>query len=183
MFVYGFAGPHDWIVAVIIFALIAGLIVWAVWRVVAALGRRFELSRRAQFAIVGVLAAAVGITAVVLRIDRLNALEETCQTEVLKHEQLSGSSNFEIKQHIDFWNKHVSGYWGISKPYEEPKVLLTIEYLKDGRKHRAHLQCRYGKIPDSGNPPQVRFDKVEPWWPDVLNEQNAWVPLERPRRP
>jgi hypothetical protein len=183
MFVYGFAGPHDWMVVVLILAVIAGLVAWGVWRMVAALGRRFGLTRRMQFAVVGVLAAAVAAAVVLLRIDRLDALEKTCQSELLKHDRLSGSSGLEITKHVNFWDNHASGYWGISKPYEDPKVWLTFQYVKDGRKHRSFLWCRFAKIPDSGDPPKVRFDRLDGWWPDVLNEQNAWVPVERPRRP
>lgn len=182
MFVYGFAGPYDWIIVVVFLALIAALIIWGVWRAIGAMGRWLGLTRRTQLAVGGVLAAVTCATAIWLRIDRLDAMERTCQDEVMKHERLSDSSHFEITKHVNFWNQPVSGYWGISRPYEEPKVFLWIEYIKDGRKHQAFLTCRYAKIPNSGNPPQVRFEKIEPWWPNVLSEQNAWVPAERPRR-
>ena len=182
MFVYGLAGPNDWILVLTIAVLLAGLIAWGAWRAVRALGRKYELTRRTQFAIFGGLVCAVCVAVVAFRIDRLDALERICQTEVLSHERLSGISNFEITQHINYWNNHVSGYWGISKPYEEPKVTLKIQYDKNGKKHQSFLTCRYGKVPNSGNPPQVRFERVEPWWPDVLDEQNRWVPVERPRR-
>ena len=179
MFVYGFSGPNDWIVVLAIAAALAGLIACGVWRLIGALCRRFGLSRRTQFAIAGGLACAICAAVIVLRIDRLDALEQTCRDEVLKQELLSGHSEFTIRKHINFWDNHVSGYWGISKPYEEPQVMLDFRYVKAGRKHSGFSTCRFAKIPDSGNPPKLRFDKVEPWWPNVLDASNSWVPVER----
>jgi hypothetical protein len=183
MFVYGFSGPYDWIVVLAIAVALASLIAWGVWRAVQALGRRFALARRTQFAICGTLVCTVCATVVVLRIDRLDAMEQICQTEILKQDRLSGVSDFEITKHVNFWDNHVSGYWGISKPHEEAKVFLWIQYVKDERKHQGFLTCRYSRIPDSGDPPRVQFERVEPWSPNVLSEQNSWVPAERPRRP
>ena len=113
-----------------------------------------------------------------LRIDRLDALEQTCRAEVMKQERLSGSSDFEIRKHVNFWDKHVSGYWGISKPYEDPKVTLEFQYVKDGRKHRGFSRCHYAKIPDSGNPPKVRFDRST-LVAQRADASNSWVPAER----
>lgn len=179
--IYGLAGPHDWIVVVAIGILLAGLIAWGVWRIIGALCRRYALSRRTQFAIFGALGLAVCVAGVAASIDRLDALERICEAEVRKHDKLSGSSDFEIKKHLNHWKQYTSSFWGISEPYQDPQVTMTIQFVKDGKKHQSYLTCRYAKILNSGDPLRLQFHQVRFHSFDFLDDQNRWMPAEKCR--
>jgi hypothetical protein len=179
--IYGFAGPHDWIVILAIAVLIAGVLAWGLWRIIGALCRRYTLSRHMHFMIFGAFVLAVCMTGVAISIDSLDGLERICEAEVRKHEKLSGSSDFEIKKHLNYWKQYTSSFWGISEPYQDPQVTMTIHFVKDGKKHQSFLACRYTKIPNSGDPPRLQFHQVRFHSFDFLKDGNRWMPAEKCR--
>jgi hypothetical protein len=54
--------------------------------------------------------------------------------------------------------------------------MIRLNFVRDGVEHYAWIDCWFAKVPDSGNPPQLVFDRVEFTSDDVQNEKGQNVP-------
>ena len=161
--------------------VLAGIVVFGtLWSIYRAVCRKLGVSIRTQLLVVGgICATSLGFL-VFESIDRLKGIEKTCESELLKTERVSGADPVVIGAHYDFWTRRISGGgwfmpW-VSEPYQTPKVMMMVNFFRDGVQHYASIDCWFAKVPDSGNPPQVVFERVEFISDDVLNERGQRVP-------
>jgi hypothetical protein len=167
--------------------VLAGIVVsWTLWSIYRAVCRKFGVSTRTQLLVVGGICVTVLGVLIFESIDRLKGIEKTCESELLKTERVSGAAAVVIGAHYDFWTRRISGGgwitpW-VSEPYQTPKVMMMVNFFRDGVQHYASINCWFAKVPDSGNPPQVVFQRVEFISDDVLNERGQRVPWQpKPR--
>jgi hypothetical protein len=78
----------------------------------------------------------------------------------MKSARIAGASELEIRKHVNGWNGYTAGF-DYFKPFEDPKVFLSIWFTREGLKHRVWVTCHFSKIPGSGDPPQLRFEKLD----------------------
>ena len=106
-----------------------------------------------------VLVLLPGGVAIEIWRDKLDALEQSCQSEFMKSEQASGASELEIRSAQ--WHCGRGGrtcgraivvelIGSYTEPFVDPKVMLWIWFTRDGRKHYTLATCRFVKIPGSG---------------------------------
>ena len=170
----------------ILLAVAAGLL-WLLWRGFRIVCRKLGASTRTQLLVgggIGAIALGFGIFE---SIDRLEGIEKTCEAELLKTDRIAGADPVVIGAHYDFWTRRMSGGgwfmpW-VSEPYQTPKVMMRINFFRDGVQHYASIDCWFAKVPNSGNPPQVVFERVEFVADDVLDERGQRVPWHPKPRP
>jgi hypothetical protein len=165
---------------------IATTMLFGLWRLIRATCRRFRMADRSQSAVASASCLATVVLVVTLSADRLTGLERTCRSELSKAEIMHGATALRIEQHHDFWNKTVSGGsfvmpW-VSEPYTDPKTVLVVQFVRNERLHKAWVECQFARVPDSGTPPAVTFQKLQVAWVNVLDERKRWVPLPRSTR-
>ena len=78
---------------------------------------------------------------------------------------MQGATDLQIEKHYDFWTRTISGGgWSgagwTSRPYEEPKVWLIINFTRENRRHNAFITCMF-KVPNTGEPPQLVLQNVQ----------------------
>lgn len=183
---------HTPLEAAVVWLIAAALVVGCLTVLVAifrATFRYLKASETAQvFVLSGCAAAVMGLGAFwFIRATSLDDLERDCRDHILAQPQMAGVSHLSAEKHIDFWNYGASGGgfvdpWSVP-PHTEPKVMMdTRFYRDDGRPHYSWMQCFYKPRPNSGNPPQLVFDKVDLGWEFVLDEAGhhvAWHPVVR----
>jgi hypothetical protein len=159
--ILGFSDPVSrWIVLSVLLATAAWILALA-WFVFRAVCRRLHVRPRTQAVIAIAFVLFLCAAAFEIWRDKLSALEQVCKNEFMKSDRLAAASELEIKKHVDGWNKGWSTMWGYTEPFVDPLVWLWISFIRDGEKHHMQVKCRFTKIPGSGEPPQLRFDKLE----------------------
>lgn len=131
---------------------------------------------------VGICTAAV-VLWVWSRSGRLDDLENICRSELVKSARMAGTTHLAVYQHYDFWTKTISGGgfvapW-ISHPYETPKVSLVVNFTRDGETRSGWVDCIFSQIPNTGDPPRLAFQKINPWIESVfvrVGDQYRWMP-------
>jgi hypothetical protein len=183
--------PVEFAVIWLFIALILVGVLFALTAIVRAILRKSQLSETARAVILSGAAAAVIAFAAfwVIRANSLDSLERDCRDHILAQPQMAGVSHLSADQHYDFWNYGASGGgfvapWSVS-PHTDPKVvMMTHFYRDDGQLHYASwTECLYKLKPDSGNPPQLAFDKVKFGWEYVVDEAGhhvGWHPAAIP---
>ncbi|HUL09234.1 MAG TPA: hypothetical protein VLV76_23085 [Candidatus Acidoferrum sp.] len=109
-------------------------------------------------------ASAVGIHAFINR-DGLEGIEYECRDALLRNDAMIGTTGLRIEKHYNWWEKTYTMSWvllgAISKPYENPLVEFAIRFKgQGGLPHKAWASCHFAIIPDSGQPPKVRFESI-----------------------
>jgi hypothetical protein len=158
-------GAVDKVVAVLVIACLGGALFVGVWSALRAIGRKLGIGDTYQIFIAGGACATPFLVWMLVNFDRLDSLERTCKSELLKTRRMAGATEVSVEEHYDFWTKTISGGgmaapW-ISRPYETPKVWLTVEFTREGEGHRAFIECVFSKIPNTGDPPEVTFQGVQ----------------------
>ncbi len=118
-------------------------------------------------------ALAIGLHAYINR-DGLEGIEYECRDALLSSDAMIGTTDLRIERHYDWWENTYTMSWvllgAISKPYEDPRVEFLIRFKRqDGFPHSAWTQCQFAIIPDSGQPPKVRFECVQLLWENVID--------------
>jgi hypothetical protein len=147
-----------------------------------------RLTRR-QWIILGAVltpASAIGIIAA-LNWDGLTAMEYECRDALLGSEAMIAVTDFRIERHLNWWEKTYTLSWVLlgaeSKPYQNPLVEFLVNFKRqDGLPHKASVRCQFAIVPNSGEPPQVRFDSVRIQWEMFADpEHHRWEPWFRNR--
>jgi hypothetical protein len=174
------------IVWFILAAIAMGLLLGAVKFINVALRRYAVGSTPRNFILSsGAATAIAGVVFWIVWAGSLNSLERDCRRHILAEPYMEGVNGFSADQHIDFWDYGASGGgfvapWSV-EPHVEPKVIIMAGFNRgDFRLHQAWIECHYTKRPDSGDPPQLVFDKVYISGEDVLVD-NRFVPWHQPR--
>ena len=127
------------------------------------------------------LLSSVGVYANIDR-DGLDPIELECRDKLLTSPEMAGIRDFTIREHYNWWEKTYSdtglAVGAPSEPYQDPRIEMVVEFARDdGLPHRASAQCLFAKIPNSGEPSLVRFDRIEIGWENHLNPQTSeWEP-------
>jgi hypothetical protein len=165
--IIGFSDPVSrWIVLAVLLAIALGILA-LLWLIFRAVCRKLGVRQRTQTVIAVIFVVLLCGGGIEIWRDKLDDLEQSCNSEFMKSERASGASELDIRKHVNLW-KGWSNMWGYTEPYVDPKVMLWIWFPHEGRKHYTQVTCHFIKISGSGEPPQLRFDKLEiqePSWP------------------
>lgn len=118
--------------------------------------------------------------------DRLEGVEIECWDQLLTSPAMADAGDFIVVKHYNWWERTYSGsmFAGgeLYKPYQDPRVEMLIEFKRqDGMRHRAWIECRFLKVPNSGNPPQIQFEQVRLDWENHLVNGTSWEPWYPPK--
>jgi len=181
----GLGGPTAKIVIIFVLTCASVGLLWALWSVGRAVGRRMGLRRTAQGLLAGGLCMAPVAILLAATLDRLSETERICKSELLKAERMAGTTSLTIDRHFDFWTKTISGGgpfmpW-VSPPYRTAKVEMEIRFFRDGRPHRARIECLFTKVANSGDPPEIAFEQVSFSSEDRLSDVDRFEPWHPPK--
>jgi hypothetical protein len=136
------------------------------WFAARAVCRKFHLAKRAQLLVATTVCLVPAAAWAVSRIDRLDAHERTCFAETMKTPRMATARDVTIEKHFNFWTQTITGGgfgtigW-VSKPYTDAKVWLYLVYTRDHERYATTVECRFAKLPDTGNPPAIAFQSVD----------------------
>ncbi len=143
--ILGFSDPVSrWVILAILLVIVVGVLAF-LWFIIRAVCRRFELHRYAQMTIFIIFALLLFSAAIEIWRDKLDDLEQICKNEFMKSAQASSISEFEIRKHVNGWNRGWSTMGGYTEPFVDPLVWLWISFTRDGAKHHAQVRCRFTK--------------------------------------
>jgi hypothetical protein len=118
----------------------------------------------------------------VINRDGLGGIEFDCKDALLRSDAMVGVTDLRIERHYNWWEKtyYMSGVLlgAESDPYERPEVEFHIQFKRqDDLLHTASVTCRFAVVPNSGNPPSVRFEAIDITWENFFDpKRNRWEP-------
>lgn len=184
---FKYVEPSEWAVLLAIGLAVSALVLFLLWRVFRAICRHFGIAARVQNTILATLGLVLCCILVVRILFPLDDLEIACKNEIIKSNRLAVTGDLEIETHRNFWPIAWSSFGGsvgvVGKPYTLPEVHMKIAFNRGSRKHKGKVVCRFSKIPESGNPPQLQFRELRFTHGVMLDDRNNWVGWQPPATP